>query len=195
VSGRPALKRGRTAYATILRRTVDEPLTLSACMEHFGLSVNGAAVALQAMHALRLIHIHHWERRAQCPCTPAYAFGEADDCPYPETTANGRPAHAPRKLRPPRLPVELVALAALFRELRADASTTEELADATGVNRNGLHGFMKVLRGLRLVYRKGWEVQSTGGEPSARWAFGIDKKDAPRPSSKQLRYRTNQRYY
>lgn len=193
----PAIKRGRTFFATLLRRTAQSPVTINECMAEFGVRENGATTAMQAMNHLRLVHIAHWVPRYRQPSTPAYAFGDGIDCPYPARTPDGRIAAAPRKRRAtPHLPSELIALNCLIVEMqRAVSATVPHLSAATGIPEAGVYALMEMLHGLGLAHIASYDHQRHGGNLIVNWSWGLNQRDARRPSRKELRRMTNQRYY
>lgn len=197
MAGSPAIKRGRTFFATILRRTAQSPVTIAEFMAESGCRENGITTALQAMNHLRLVHIAHWVPQTRAPATPAYAFGDGEDCPYPDKTPNGRASAQPRKRRAtPHLPAELIALNSLIVELQlAVSATVPHLVETTGIPEGGIHKTLAMLHGLGLVYIATYDHQTRGGNLIVHWAWGLNQRDARRPGRKELRRMTNQRYY
>lgn len=188
---------GRERYAELLRDIVDRPGTIAEFVERWG---HAKTLVYRLVHTFRhmgLLYVSGWRERKHKPLQPVFAFGDQPDATPPSVRRNGRPVNGtPRATCAQPLLTEAIALGTLLEALHEPLSPIAA-ATATGIDPQRIRRLLEHLRALRLVYVHAWERRPKGGLHVPHFAFGIDKRDAPRlprdRAAANARYRAKQR--
>lgn len=80
--------------------------------------------------------------------------------------------------------VSYIAFSMILDELLSGATTTQALADASGLTRRYCAKLMAVLHGRKVVHIASWEADSLGRMSIAAYALGHGKDAARKPKTK-----------
>lgn len=190
---------GKVGYARILRCVADEPATVRELLGCVGIGKTAGYRILPAMHALGLVHVAGWREIPDKPFQPVYGLGKLPDALPPTRRANGRKVGGPVLLPVgDGMPSELIAFAALLRELRYPITAVQASAN-TGLHEQATRELLAYMHEeLKLVRIANWGWRDGGGDQIPEYQFAIDGQDAPRlpratREQRNARYRARRR--
>lgn len=166
---------GWSGYASILRQLQIEPATAKQIVDRHSVHENTAREVLRCLHAMRLVHIANWVRRA-APANgyaAAWAFGVGNDARHPNPAY--RRASTPSK----HMRSTVITMAYVIRALTRPTSKAD-LGEISGVDQTTLRRFLAHGEDIGFVRVAKWAQGSAGGYPAALWALGSDPSE-PRP--------------
>ena len=124
-------------------------------------------------------HCEGYDKRV---IVPRYGFGLDGHTPHPGyTKGKGSPTN-PADRPGGTLPVELMTFCNAIKALQADSFHAKGLASEVGMSARTAQVFVRHLRGLKLLHAVEYEVRTHGGVGFPYFAFGVDKKDKPKPA-------------
>jgi hypothetical protein len=164
-------------YASILRAVQVEPLNITDIAIRLQCGLNNLRRIINRMHDLRLVHIARWDKRKDKKNFQAvWAFGGADDAPYPDGSKKPGTPRGPNAWGMHR--PELIAFANIIRALAVPV-TRAELVECSGSTSCNISRLMRHCAAIKLVRIAAWDT-SKPGKPAAALQLGTGP-DAPRP--------------
>ena len=169
-------------YALILRLVANGVSTAIGVCKSTGASRGNVRYILRDMHGQGLVHVCDWVKVGpKGQLVRSYAFGPGQDAAMPANSRSGAPSRHSSLTAAPMLPrPEMIAFVSILRELRAEACTTQILAERCGVNRSFLYRLVKHLHELRLIFVADWEVPLMLARPVAMYRLGLNRPDVKR---------------
>lgn len=177
----PAFKRGAHGYATILAHVRAEPCTAHQLAERAcGITYTNAHRLLRQLRHHRLIHISGWVRESgRGPHCAVFSLGSDLDVPPPPAMSDdAKRLSSAWASTPPPVRAEILAFAAVWRELESPQSSLS-LMESCGGSRNSLKRLLNHMHALGLVRIAAWD-RTASMNPAACYQRGR-ASDARRP--------------
>lgn len=170
---------GWAGYADIIAALMREPCCAPDLATTQRAKVQTIRRVLGRLHALKVIHIAKWERRAFGAAFPFYLWGNGTDAVCP----TGRPGVPQGKLTRVTAMPELVQVVAIIRAMSGiDPVSLAQITEETGSAWGNVGRLVRHCHKLGIVHIGGWERRIRGGAPSRLFAFGPGQ-DEPRPKT------------
>lgn len=191
----PKARLGVDGYVRLLAYVRDNPSTIPALAQGFGIGRDTAYKLIGRLHHRGWVRVSEWQQRPRAKCLPIFSFGRGEDMPIPATTARGAKIGATvQVLKPTSLSPELVGLCCVLDELETERNLIE-LREATGLHRDTIGKLLAAMVAHRLAHiaRRLPRDGNIGGEYVRYWRIGPGTNaKAPERSA---RARENQRRY